>query len=192
MNSKEDLLVLINRYQEDFPGENKRLSPILSFLEKHEGASLYSRSNFNGHITASAFIYHHSSDALVLIKHTTLNRWLQPGGHVETEDASLLYAALREAEEETTIPASSLVPVEFIFDIDSHEIPANVRKNEPTHTHHDIRYLFLYNAPMDQLPISGEVSGCQWIFTDELKSDPTFGLVVEKLERLRPRLSQLA
>jgi 8-oxo-dGTP pyrophosphatase MutT (NUDIX family) len=55
------------------------------------------------HATAGAFLFHQGDDGpwrLGLIQHPRLNRWMVPGGHVET-DESQLQAALREVEEET-------------------------------------------------------------------------------------------
>src|SRR5262245_7885037 len=76
-----------------------------------------------GHFTASAFILAPAGDALLLVHHAKLDRWLQPGGHVEADDVDLLAAARREALEEVGL-ADLPCEVEGPFDLDVHTIPA--------------------------------------------------------------------
>jgi 8-oxo-dGTP pyrophosphatase MutT (NUDIX family) len=100
------------------------------------------RSLLAGHLTASAWIVDESREHALLVHHKKLNRWLQPGGHIDDDDATLLDAALREAREETGLTdlthtyANGVSP---LFDIDVHAIPA--RHDEPAHVHYDLRYL---------------------------------------------------
>ena len=91
-----------------------------------------------GHVTASGFVLSPDKHSVLMIFHNKLQRWLQPGGHLEQEDTSLLEAVQREVREETGIEGTELLK-EGIFDIDIHEIPA--RKNNPAHLHYDIRLL---------------------------------------------------
>ncbi|MBX7212519.1 MAG: NUDIX hydrolase [Thermoflexales bacterium] len=103
----------------------------------------FTRERAAGHITASAFVVDSARTATLLIWHTKLKRWLQPGGHCEPSDPSLCEAAMREASEETGLTAAKLLPAlsgDAPFDIDVHAIPA--RGDVPAHRHHDIRYLF--------------------------------------------------
>jgi 8-oxo-dGTP pyrophosphatase MutT (NUDIX family) len=91
-----------------------------------------------GHFTASAFVLSPDCRELLLIFHSKFERWLQPGGHIEPDDESVLSAALREAREETGL--STLAPLrKTLFDIDVHEIAA--RKDKPAHLHFDLRFL---------------------------------------------------
>ena len=56
----------------------------------------FARTHFlPGHFTASAFVLSPSFNALYLIHHRKLERWLQPGGHVEPIDEDLLLAKIR-------------------------------------------------------------------------------------------------
>src|SRR3954462_759494 len=98
METKADINALINEYLQKFPGEAQSVAALIHFISTQE--ELISRKNFNGHITASAFIIDQYGQSLLLLKHRSLNRWLQPGGHVDPTDASLADAALREAIEE--------------------------------------------------------------------------------------------
>ncbi|MEN8041330.1 MAG: hypothetical protein ABFR95_07475, partial [Actinomycetota bacterium] len=51
---------------------------------------MWPRSEFEpGHFTASGFVTSPDGEALLLIHHGKLDRWLQPGGHIDPEDASV-------------------------------------------------------------------------------------------------------
>ena len=56
-----------------------------------------------GHFTASGFVVSPDGSSLLLIHHRRLDRWLQPGGHIDPEDASPIAAAAREVTEETGV-----------------------------------------------------------------------------------------
>jgi 8-oxo-dGTP pyrophosphatase MutT (NUDIX family) len=119
----------------------------------------FSRATFApGHFTASAFVVSPRADELLLIFHRKLGIWVQPGGHIEPSDESLLAAARREVAEEVglTLPASAEASV---FDIDIHAIPA--RKDEPAHEHFDVRYYF--RSPTREFVASDEVAGARWV-----------------------------
>ena len=109
-------------------------------LELLEREKPFSREHFEpGHFTASAFVLSPEQDAVLLILHKKLQIWVQPGGHVEADDISLVAAARREIGEELGIllPAGLDVP---IFDIDIH--PISARKTDPAHEHFDVRFRF--------------------------------------------------
>ena len=108
-----------------------------AFVEKHEYC--FRRSLLVGHITSSCWIVDPERGRALLTWHKRLNRWLQMGGHVEFDDATLLDAALREAREESGLERVRPVCPE-IFDVDVHPIPA--RKDEPEHFHYDVRFSF--------------------------------------------------
>ena len=75
-----------------------------------------------GHMTASAVVLSPDRTQLLLVFHRRLGRWLQPGGHVEPKDASILETALREVAEETCATVDAAIePV--LAGIDVHEIP---------------------------------------------------------------------
>jgi len=129
---------------------------VRSYSESHR------RSNANGHVTGSAWVVDHEGKHALLVHHRRLERWLQPGGHVE-DDATVLETAQREAREETGLMCS---PVSNdIFDIDIHCIPANARESE--HLHYDIRFLLV--ADRDETPTaSGESRDVRWFSWDQI------------------------
>ena len=186
MISKAEIAGYVITYLQQFPDEAGTTKLFSDFLDRNDDAGLFTRKNFDGHITTSAFIIDEGHSQILLLKHKSLNRWLQPGGHVEG-DASLLLSALREAEEETginpgdlrnvTVFANTAIP----FDVDSHYIPANPKKQEGGHYHHDMRYLFVYSGDGRIAFNEDESTGLRWVKFTELADDDTFGMVVKKI-----------
>ena len=174
-----------------FPSEEERLGPCIQFLENNADDSRIDRANFEGHLTASAFLISQEMDRLLMIFHKRLGRWLQPGGHVDMSDANLVAAAKREAHEETGVPMESLklFPINpgysIPMDIDSHWIPSSEKRGEPGHFHHDIRYLFLINADTALSPSQKEVTDINWFPLDHIKQWDGFANVVSKIIEFR-------
>jgi len=186
MTGKKDITECVKTYLSLFPMETETTKIFSDFLLNASEDELFTRKNFNGHITTSAFIITKDHSELLLLKHKFLDKWLQPGGHVEADD-SLLASALREADEETGIPKAQLhnLPIhpftEIPFDIDSHYIPANDKKKEEGHYHHDLRYLFVYRGDREINYNTDESTGMKWIKLSDLGNDPMFAHVVNKI-----------
>lgn len=189
MKGLEKLPRYVAAYISINPNEQDDLQLITDYLNTNTNDAAIDRKNFNGHITTSAFIVNQSRSQMLLLHHKSLQRWLQPGGHAEITDPSLLASALREATEETGIPPIDLVhyPLtadpDLPFDIDSHHIPANDRKQEPGHYHHDLRYLFVYSGNGAHIFNDEESTGMQWVNLTDLETDDTFGRVANKIAR---------
>jgi 8-oxo-dGTP pyrophosphatase MutT (NUDIX family) len=92
-----------------------------------------------GHVTASGLVLADDGAAVLLVFHARLRRWLQPGGHVEARDATLVDTARREVREETGIAVETAAPV--LVGVDVHDIPA--ARGEPGHRHHDLMFRFV-------------------------------------------------
>ena len=89
--------------------------------------------------------------------HHRLERWLLPGGHVETSDPSLAAAAAREALEETFVQLDpGVTPV--LTGIDVHGIPP--KKGEPFHLHHDL--IWCFRALSGEIAVSDEAPQVCW------------------------------
>jgi len=99
----------------------------------------------------------------LLIHHKKLDRWFQPGGHIEDHDTSLLSASMREAKEECGIQDPKVWSPE-IFDIDVHTIPK--RKEVPEHLHYDIRFCFIATNNEYKADLT-EVKGIKWVTLSE-------------------------
>ena len=183
MENKQDVHNILQAYLHQFPHENQQ--QLLDFLGKNE--QLFYRENFNGHITASAFIADADAKQMLLLKHKLYDRYLQPGGHIEQEDASILQAALREACEETGILTEELIHIPLSaaanipLDIDSHYIPENKNKNEPEHIHHDFRYLFVYTGNKNITVPPSEAKDARWVTFSALAEMELFSVVAKKI-----------
>lgn len=185
MQIKELYESYINTHIEDAP----KLKLLAEQLGEND-QDITSRKNFVGHVTASSFIINKYSRQVLLLQHKSLGKLLQPGGHIEKEDDSLLEATLREVQEETGLVPDDLAlqPVvrsnsEVPFHIDSHFIPENPRKNEPGHYHHDFRYLYVTEKSNIDLNLE-ESNGYQWVEWDTFVDDPHFTIIVERIEGL--------
>jgi len=118
----------------------------------------FSRRQFTpGHITCTGLVLAPDLERVLLIHHRRLDRWLLPGGHVESDDAAIWDAARREVVEET---GAQLIPWDQppLAGLDVHGIPA--AKGEPYHLHHDI--LFHFRAVTEQTQISEESHAVTW------------------------------
>jgi len=187
MTDKATILDYLKIYLRRFPNEAGRSAIFSGFMQETPGELIYARKNFGGHITTSGFIIDPGHSEILLLKHKSLNRWLQPGGHVEESDDSPLASALRECAEETAIAPVQLLhlslfdPEEVPFDIDSHYIPPNPKKNEDGHYHHDLRYVFVYNGDGQLRFNSEESTGLKWVKFAALANDATFSEVIRKI-----------
>jgi len=115
-----------------------------------------------GHVTASTLVLDATAGRVLLTLHPRVGAWLQLGGHIEDDDASLLEAARREAGEESGIDGITIDPTPV--DIDIH--PITCSGGVPTR-HFDIR--FVAHAPFGAEPvISDESDDLRWFDVHDL------------------------
>ena len=134
------------------------------------------------HFTASAFLLRADGAPLALY-HKKLQRWLQPGGHIEWSDRSPLDAALREAREETgLLDLKPLSP--HPIDLDIHRIPE--RGAHAAHDHYDLRFGFLVGE-LTQRAEAYEPHRLEWLEGQALSSwleDPSLSRAYRRARQL--------
>ena len=142
---------------------------ILNLLENHSNP--LDRNCRPGHLTGSSLIIRPQDSQILVLFHAKLKRWLQPGGHADS-DGDMARVALREAIEEPGIPQLEIV--EPPIDLDIHVVDPPY---EDVPEHHDVRYLVL--APEDSCPVGNrESTGFQWLDPDEIQRiDPDDGFI---------------
>ena len=158
---KQYILDTLKDYKKFFPKEE---FPLLEEqLDNDE--NIWTRKNFNWHLTASAYIFDKSMQNFVVIRNINLDKWLVPGWHWEEWDWKMQNTAKREAMEETWLSQlklcswhnqNEMIPI----DIDTHYIPENKKKDERQHFHHDFRYIFIYDWDFSEINI--ETQEIKW------------------------------
>ncbi|WP_243716323.1 NUDIX hydrolase [Actinomadura darangshiensis] len=132
----------------------------LRHLEEHPADGMW-RECTDGHITASTAVLDASRTRVLLTLHAKFKAWLQLGGHCEPGDLTVAGAALREALEESGIPALRLMPEPV--QLDRHAVRCH-----PQGTWHlDVQYVAV--APEGAVhTVSDESDDLRWFPVDDL------------------------
>ena len=169
--SDSDILSTLSAHLERYPGEAELLSePVRLLSQGGEGEGFASRRNFVMHVTVGALLVRNNAEVL-LVDHLSYGITLQPGGHLEPDDPTLIDAAVRELTEETgvdpgeVLPASPQSPVYIEYGL----VPARPWKDEPEHFHLDIGFAFTTDGDVGRIQES-EVSGAAWYPLAEAES----------------------
>ena len=153
---------LLQRFEPDADGEAaKSKELVLALLAR--SPEPFSRRQFNpGHITCTGLVLNPGRDAILLVLHRRLQRWLLPGGHVEPDDGFIDDSARREVVEETGAILRADSPA-VLVGVDVHGIPP--RHDEPYHLHHDL--IFRLQAASEIFQTSEEVREVAWCSVKE-------------------------
>lgn len=177
LGRSEDLALVVRAlqgYEAVDAGQASLRDEMLAFAASHPDALW--RTCEPGHFTGSALVVHADREQVLLLFHTKLQRWLQPGGHLDG-DANLAASALREATEESGIDGLRVVAP--AVDLDIHEVRP---PTEAPHLHLDVRFVVL--APEGAEVVGNhESQALRWVRRTDLA-----GLGADEgLERLAER-----
>lgn len=180
---------IVNDYLELNKEEREKLSDVCDQLGNKDDISMIDRKNFIGHFTASTFVISSTSKKLLMIHHKALDKYLQPGGHIELSDANPLEGSKRELFEETGIDAkfleyrciNSLNPL-VPLNISVHIIPENLEKKEKAHYHYDLQYLFFARKELRVNIDPDEVNSFEWIDLGKLEEMSEYKIIAEKIK----------
>lgn len=148
------------------------------FIDSEE--EIFGKENPGRHVTGSAFIVNPEMTKTLLVHHAKLDRWLQPGGHTET-DEHVSEGAAREANEETGISDFRTFSDE-IFDVDIHYIPG--RGEAEGHYHYDVRYLIIADEK-EEIVVSHESNDVKWFSFEEAIRITNEESILRMIERIR-------
>lgn len=121
------------------------------------------------HFCVSVYVYNPKNRKFLLIKHRKTGKWLQPGGHIES-DEDPEEAALRETFEETGINVRLIgkrIPREQDF-----ITPLAFQKNivGKDHIHIDIVYLAFPLENQKEVINYNETEGLEWFTLSQITS----------------------
>lgn len=156
----------------------KEIEDLLQISKANE--AIIKRENASGHITASGFVLY--EEKILLIFHKKLQKYIQPGGHLEN-DATVLHAAQREVLEETGVRTTPFKNIITPIHIDIHTIPYHEKKNEIEHKHYDFMFLLTTSSQKVRLQ-EDEVDSYKWVSLDYPFNDMGIMRAVEKIKML--------
>lgn len=164
LTAGSDVMAALAAVSDVPPGDDALERDRLLVAHLIEGrADAADRSTRPGHLTGSAFVVDATAEHALLLFHTKLQRWLQPGGHADG-DMNLAAVALKEATEESGI--DGLRVWSEPIDLDIHRVAP---PREDAHLHLDVRFLVV--APPGAQPVANEESqALRWVTESELGS----------------------
>ncbi|MFI7511740.1 NUDIX hydrolase [Micromonospora aurantiaca] len=158
--NSSDILRALSTYLDLYPDEAASLSVPVQLLT--EGSGCTSRFDLPMHVTVGALLVRGGAEVL-LVDHLAYGILLQPGGHLEPTDATLIDAAVRELVEETGVDPTGVVPTSQLpVYVEYGQVPARPDKGEPEHFHLDVGFCFVTaSADVGRIQES-EVRGAAW------------------------------
>jgi len=141
-----------------------------------------SRDDGPDHATASALVFDMTLTRTLLVFHAKGQFWVQPGGHLESGDASIADAALRELREETGVVVSGFAGP-LVYDLDHHGLSSAFGRCS---SHLDIGVAVVVSDDV-ALIVSDESEDVRWWSIEALPEQIPAGFR-ERVRRLRDRI----
>ena len=168
----DDLLARLTAFE-----ESDARDAYLRFVTANGDAALR-REGGPEHVTASCFVFSPDLERTLLCFHRRGGFWVQFGGHLEPQDATVADAAVREAREESGIQDLELL-TDAIVDVHRHELGSGFACS----AHWDIGFVAVVD-PATPVVVSDESEDVAWFPVDALPADSAGGLS----ERMRRAL----
>lgn len=157
--------------------DSKRKEAYLRFLNA-AGTAALRKDGGPEHVTGSCFVFSPGFDHVLLCFHRKGQFWVQFGGHVEPEDASVAETAQREAREESGLGDLALLSP-AIMDLDRHDLQGGFSCS----AHWDVGFAAVISRDV-VTTVSDESEAVRWFPISELPARLPEGFL-ERLEYVR-------
>lgn len=160
VSPRDSAISILTDWQAPDAAQDSLRHAVLAFLHARDDACR--RECVPGHVTASALVLDDTGGQVLLTLHPRLGRWVQLGGHCDSDDTDIPGAALREATEESGVAGLRMDPGLVAV----HVHPVTCSLGVPTR-HLDLQ--FVAHAPAGaQIAISDESDDLRWWPADAL------------------------
>lgn len=162
------------------------------FIDCENIEQILTRENERCHLTSSGFVVNKDKTKILCSYHNIYKSWTWVGGHADGDD-DMLYVAMKEAKEETSI--KSVKPL-LNIPISLESVPelGHIKRGKyvPAHIHLNVTYLLEAdeNELIETKP--DENSGVEWLTFDELLNKateiymiPVYKKIIEKIKVLQ-------
>ena len=162
------------------------------FIDCENIEQILTRENERCHLTSSGFVVNKDKTKILCSYHNIYKSWTWVGGHADGDD-DMLYVAMKEAKEETSI--KSVKPLLNIpISLESVPVLGHIKRGKyvPAHIHLNVTYLLEAdeNELIETKP--DENSGVEWLTYDELLNKateiymiPVYKKIIEKIKVLQ-------
>ena len=170
--------------------EEKKEKEVMIKAEEISG-DILTRDNEVCHLTSSAFVLNKKHDKVLCIFHKIYNSWAWVGGHADGDD-DMLYVALKEAREETSIhdlkPLNNDEPISIeILPVFGHYKRG---KYVATHLHFNFTYLLEADENEEVKIKPDENSNIAWLGLDELIEKSTEPHMIPTYKKIINRIKE--
>lgn len=160
-----DIREVLTAWSAPTPAQERLRQEYLAHVDAHEQAS--AKAGPPAHFTASCLVVDEAGERVLLTLHRKVGRWLQFGGHIEASDAEVAGAALREAVEESGLPADALTLRPALAQLDRHALGSGFSRCTE---HLDLRWVAVAAAGSEPV-VSAESLDVAWWPVDDLPPD---------------------